>query len=104
VPTPIIVTENTLCFGGFTVDTITHLGIAWEPETHSGKFEWLNALTVFQDVHALISAAAKSSSLPVTMSMTKWLEGSWRIPIADQYTNDVGLRVRHQQRLKKDGN
>jgi hypothetical protein len=81
---------NTISLPCIVVDTITYTGLAWEPETHGGKFNWLAALQLFQEVHALVSEATSMAGL----TLDKWNEGIWRIPIADQYTNSLGLRTR----------
>jgi hypothetical protein len=94
VPTPVVKDDNTLTFEGLTVDTIRHLGTAWQPETHGGKFEWANAAQLFKEVHSLVSSKERATDLPVVMSVEKWRESTWRIPVADQYMNDIGLRTR----------
>jgi hypothetical protein len=93
-PAPLDKGGDILSFEGITVDTISHVGVSWEPETHGGQFKWTDALRVLKEVYMLVTSKETAPELPLAMTMERWREGIWRIPIADQYTNDIGLRIR----------
>ena len=89
---PIVKDDKTLSIACVVVDIITHIGCEWEPTGYETKFNWTHATPFFREIQHLIETTEPPAASTITKG--KWSEGVWRIPIADQYINDIGLRIR----------
>ncbi|KAK5710532.1 hypothetical protein LTR15_012950 [Elasticomyces elasticus] len=84
-------TNRELRFKGVLLDSVLWRGGSWQPENYGEDFPYAEASRFLAEVEAMI---VDQSGVLYGMSMEQWQEGLWRIPIADQYTNDTGMCIR----------
>ncbi|KAK4913677.1 hypothetical protein LTR49_018011 [Elasticomyces elasticus] len=70
-------------------------------EDHGEDFAWEEADRFLKDVVAMMAAQTVVPANLPGMSLERWLEGVWRIPIADQYEEGNGIRTRATSTAKE---
>ncbi|KAK4905867.1 Folylpolyglutamate synthetase [Elasticomyces elasticus] len=89
-----------LCKGIVLGSVISRTG-SWQLEDDGEDFAWEEADRFLRDVEAMMAAQTVVPANLSGMSLERWLEGVWRIPIADEYEDGTGIRTRATSAAKE---
>ncbi|KAK6396236.1 hypothetical protein LTR95_019525, partial [Oleoguttula sp. CCFEE 5521] len=91
------ISDDTIQFRGLRLDTVTWGGGCWQAANYDRMdpdFSWEEGGRFLMEVEGMMATEQHVPSMLPEMSRERWAEGTWRIPIADQYTNGTGIKMR----------
>ncbi|KAK4966502.1 hypothetical protein LTR42_011667 [Elasticomyces elasticus] len=86
--------DKIIRFRAVLLDSVACCAGFWQPENRESEFFWEDAQCFLAEVETLMAAQKDVPPMLPDMSPEQWREGAWRIPIADQYSDDLGMRMR----------
>ncbi|KAK4892948.1 hypothetical protein LTR27_008676 [Elasticomyces elasticus] len=86
--------NNIIRFKVVLLDSVVCCAGLWQPELRDSDSYWEDAPRFLTEVETLMAAQRDVPPMLFDMSPEQWQEGVWRIPLADQYTDDIGMRMR----------
>ncbi|KAK3635439.1 hypothetical protein LTR56_014723 [Elasticomyces elasticus] len=86
--------DNIIRFKAVLLDSVVCCAGLWQPELRDSDSFWEDAQRFLAEVETVMTARKDVPPMLLGMSPEQWQEGVWRIPLADQYTDDIGMRMR----------